>query len=801
MGLHTSLSILIIGGIVGILVFAVSSAFTVWLHRNRSASEVQGKTASLPASLCKFAISVAVVMVIVYGFNATKPHTVLDQEGLLVGKDLFTVWSRAGFIAEYPPLEPKHTVTTVEEVEQGEVLVIFRRHPDPREIAMASQQRELLQEQLNIERMQRPSIDPTLPNQLQELERRLDSLNQREKELINQREHALREEAKNSPATHSDYRQIEQQLLAVDAERKQTAISLQHAGTEMRAASEMLARGLISQREQGSRVATYNVLQSKLDELRERSRLLEQEKAAIRAGLSQARQRSREQLASIDRWLTKVNAARQQTVAEHEDVSKRLQEESTHEHARHASRIRQLALQLAQVNALLASPESTSPIEVTVPWQGYVGYRDPSPASLRPNTGPLVVLYKPEHIWVELQVPLTVARRLTRDNTQIRLFTHRTPTTQVEFPGHLESQRLLPDEKKVALHISTAPPPALVRKMALGEEVQAQVHLSSTGYSVASLLEKVPASRLIRHISFSEAGIPFVPLMVLLCVCIITIMTLRHKRAMSKAIAVRNAKNDALMTTEGDRLENRTRSSSYPHTNGVKISDPQMGGKFIFDFMNISSDRQVTSLDTSHQAVAHPIEDMVVFQIQRIVEEYKKMNLAMRPFIASPQPSHMKDRPDYSFYDWRLLGAELNRDILTTDADTTLLATLHQYLEQQGIWVTPFIASTLSTNIHADMLLDYSLALCVKRLSAVQHKVELGQAMCDLARYLCLLQLFFPVLVRQIVPNLQQGLTMALRLATAEVEAETEADHLLTMLREVISALRSDRVDASCNAE
>ena len=124
-----------------------------------------------------------------------------------------------------------------------------------------------MQEQLNIERTRRPTVDPTLPNQLNALERRLDSLNQREKELINQRENALREDAKNNPATHSEYRQVEQQLLTVDAEQKQTVISLHQAETEMNSASEMLARGLISQREKVSRVSSYNVLQSKLDEL------------------------------------------------------------------------------------------------------------------------------------------------------------------------------------------------------------------------------------------------------------------------------------------------------------------------------------------------------------------------------------------------------------------------------------------------------------------------------------------------------------------------------------------------------
>src|SRR5215831_18328695 len=292
MGFHIPLSVLIIGGLVGILVFAVSSAFTVWFQRNQSASELQGQPSSLSASLLKLAISVGSVVAIVFCLNAIQPHTLLDQEGLLVGKDLLTVRSRAGFIAEYPLRDPDNTATT-EYIEQGQALVIFRRSPDPRELAAASQQRDSLQEQLNLERTRRPPIDPTLQNQLNALERRLDILTQRQKELSNQQENALREEAKNNPAGNSEYRQLEQQVIMIASEQKQTARNLQHAFNELRSAdiemgmqsaSEMRARGLSSQREKNNRIGAYDDLQSKLQGLKERARLLEQEKAAMRTG-------------------------------------------------------------------------------------------------------------------------------------------------------------------------------------------------------------------------------------------------------------------------------------------------------------------------------------------------------------------------------------------------------------------------------------------------------------------------------------------------------------------------------------
>jgi hypothetical protein len=809
MALHIPLSVLIIGGLVGILVFAVSSAFTVWFQRNQSASELQGQPSSLSASLLKLAISVGSVVAIVFCFNAIQPHTLLDQEGLLVGKDLLTVRSRAGFIAEYPLRDPDNTATT-EYIEQGQALVIFRRSPDPKELAAAFQQRDSLQEQLNLERTRRPPIDPTLQNQLNALERRLDILTQRQKELSNQQENALREEAKNNPAGNSEYRQLEQQVIMIDSEQKQTARNLQHAFNELRSAdiemgmqsaSEMRARGLSSQREKNNRIVAYDVLQRKLHGLRERARLLEQEKAAMRTGFSEVQRRIREQLANIKKELLEVKAAKQQTTAEHEDVSKRLRAASAHEDARLSSRSRQLELQLAEVEAFIASPESPASLTVTAPWPGYVGYRDLSPASLRPDTGPLAVMYKPGHIWVELQAPLSIARDFTSANTSVQLFIHDPSTTPLAFLGHLDRKLPSPDETKVDLRISTNPPALLVRKLALGEEIQARVHIRSKGFAIASLLEQIPASLLTNQFSLPHVGGLVVVIIASLCLVLLARRTLYHRRKTLKESTINNTRNVPLIVSNNRHSGNNSSSYSRSHTNGSKLPDLPREGKFIFDFTDTSVDQYAPKLDLSHQEVSHIIENMALPQIQRAIEEHKKMTQTTQSLIEHQNRHPVNGTPDYNFQHWLALGRQLNQSIITNAIDLTLLATLHQQLAQQGSGVAPFIASALSKDIHADMLLGYSLELCAKRLSEVQHKGELGQAMCDLARDLCVLQLFFPALITQIIPNLQQGLTIAMRLATAEVEAETEADALLVMLQEVLASISNNQRDTSLHME
>jgi hypothetical protein len=214
---------------------------------------------------------------------------------------------------------------------------------------------------------------------------------------------------------------------------------------------------------------------------------------------------------------------------------------------------------------------------------------------------------------------------------------------------------------------------------------------------------------------------------------------------------------------------------------------------FLYDFTNDSPGRHITQLEIRRQDASQTVEDLASLQLPCIVEEHKQMTQSTQSMLERQRQHAMNGMADHSFRDWWVLGTELNRSILTNDVDIPLLDVLHRYLEQQGIWVTPFIASALSTDIHADILLGYSLKLSVKRMSEVEHKDELGQAIGDLARYLHISQLFFPAMVKQIVPNLQQGLTMALHIAAAEVEAESETENLLGILREVFGATSNNR--------
>jgi hypothetical protein len=792
MGFHTPFSVLVIGGIVGIFVFAASSAFMVWFKRNQSASEPEERTASLCATLLKLGISAGVVVGIVFAMNAIQPHTFLEQEGLLVGKDLFTVRSRTGFIAEYPRSEWESTATT-EYVEQGQVLVSFRPNPDPKEVAAASHQKDILQEQLALERSRRPAVDPALQNQLDGLEQRLDILNQRQKELLNRRESYLRDETKTNTTGNSEYRQIEKQAVTVHSEYKQTEVRLQAAEMEMQWASELLQRNLISQQEKHSRVAAYHVLRSKLDELRERARLLDQEKAAIRSSLLEARQRTREQLAGIDQWLTEVTAAKQQAAAEYDEVSKRLQEESIHGHERHSSRIRQIELQLAEVNALIPRPELPARMEVRAPWSGYVGYRDLSPASLRPDTGPLVVMYKPDHIWVELQAPTDLMRDLTGDNTRVTVATHGPSSAHATFAGYLERKQPLPDEKTMALRVSTAPPASLVRKLALGEELQAFVHISSKGFAVDGLFEKIPAALRTNHASLPYAGLSFVVILTVAWLLSLVIAARRRRRTIAKELVSSTPHHTPLVVSNHNLPTTRIDLNTPSHVNGARLSNLQNHTGFVYDFTNGFPEPTAEPHGMSQHSATLPMENPALLKLERIIGQQTGVVSSTYTRIEPHGAPSASDGPEHFLYSCQILGARLNQSIITNNVDLSLMDALREQLAQKGIWVLPFIASALRRDIHDELLLAYSINLCVKRLSAVQHKAEFEPAVSDLTGYLFILQRFFPTPLKRIMPNLQQGMTMALHIVTARVEAEVEENTVLTMLRQVLADIGVDR--------
>ena len=121
--------------------------------------------------------------------------------------------------------------------------------------------------------------------------------------------------------------------------------------------------------------------------------------------------------------------------------------------------------------------------------------------------------------------------------------------------------------------ISTNPPALLVRKLALGEEIQARVHIRSKGFAIASLLEQIPASLLTNQFSLPHVGGLVVVIIASLCLVLLARRTLYHRRKTLKESTINNTRNVPLIVSNNGHSGNNSNSYSRSHTNGSKLPD------------------------------------------------------------------------------------------------------------------------------------------------------------------------------------------------------------------------------------
>ena len=133
-------------------------------------------------------------------------------------------------------------------------------------------------------------------------------------------------------------------------------------------------------------------------------------------------------------------------------------------------RIRQVELQIAELDALLNV--RVGALDVRAPWDGLVGFREPSPASARLSNRPLVVLYKPGSVSVRIHVS---ADQLNGTGpVEIDMQALIPETASSTFAGKITRRVRLPDGSG-ELYIAADPPEAAIRELAAGSSVPVHV--------------------------------------------------------------------------------------------------------------------------------------------------------------------------------------------------------------------------------------------------------------------------------------------------------------------------------------
>ena len=408
-GLNPGLVVLL-SSIAGLLAFALSNALYVLHMRHR---RLASKLTSPWAMRIRTTIAATVVAASIIALALAIPGpTLVDGKGWLSGDNLFSVTSRAGFAASYP--------NTDREVKKGDPILQLARDAGPEEIAEATNRRALLAQELEFVSLESLRVDPLLLAAQASEKDQLDDLLKRRRSLVANKVSKLPELERELASTRYE---LEERVVATQGRR---------------------------------------------DELRARIALLTQEQKLLRALANDDTQAQRK--VGGDETLQKIDGSIAQARAAVQAAWQAIEQDKVRAKRQQDYRIRQVELQIAELDELLNV--RVGALDVRAPWDGLVGFREPSPASARLSNRPLVVLYKPGSVSVRINVS---ADQLNGTGpVEIDMQALIPETASSTFAGKITRRVRLPDGSG-ELYIAADPPEAAIRELAAGSSVPVHV--------------------------------------------------------------------------------------------------------------------------------------------------------------------------------------------------------------------------------------------------------------------------------------------------------------------------------------
>jgi hypothetical protein len=154
------------------------------------------------------------------------------------------------------------------------------------------------------------------------------------------------------------------------------------------------------------------------------------------------------------------------------EAAQKLDEDKTRAAAQREKRLKQVQIQIDELNTLLDATEAT--LSARAPWDGIVGFREPSPASVRSDVRPLLVLFQPGKISTRMQLPAAHAPVHPGEKLDIRLRALTPEAVNTTIGGELV-ERVPLEDGTVELRITCHPPPSAVRDLAMGNTIPISV--------------------------------------------------------------------------------------------------------------------------------------------------------------------------------------------------------------------------------------------------------------------------------------------------------------------------------------
>jgi hypothetical protein len=454
--------VVLLSAISGLLAFALSHALYVLHTRHRRLTNLTDRLDARARS----AVSWSILVVLLTAIALAIPGPMLvDGRGWLAGDDLFTVSSRAGFIASYPKADRK--------VRRDEPILQLVRDAGPEEIADATNRRAVLAQNLEAARLDVLQIDPMLVAAEASEKGQLDDLLSRQRSLLDGQQSLLRGAQRDKVGNQSKLDEVERELSAARHELDQTESGFRAAATAYETTKRPEYSEIFSKDEVVKREEHAAVLASRRDELRERVALLAAEQSRLRSLTSKSDQTQGNQITQQGSELEELDRQIEQAHGRVQSALQAIEDDKLRAERQRDYRVRQIELQIGEYDQLLHAREGT--LDVRAPWDGLVGFREPSPASARLSSRPLLVLYKPGSISVKVHVAGDAAHLSGGSRVGINLEAMIPEAASSTFAGRIIRSERLPDGSG-ELQIAGDPPEAAIRELATGSSVP--VHVS-----------------------------------------------------------------------------------------------------------------------------------------------------------------------------------------------------------------------------------------------------------------------------------------------------------------------------------
>ena len=728
-------TIVVAGGVVGLLVFAFANAFRVILARRQAVRALQERPPRY-VRLLRALVWAALFLMLLGALRLMPGRKVVNNQGLLYGDQLFSVMPRTGFLASYPDGKL--------EVEEGDTLVELKRDAGPDEIVVATNRREILKQELAVIEADALQVDPFVLRQFTVAENNVRDLEQRRRQVVEGMEALGREAPQQRLENATRTRRLDKEIQDLSHTIDQNNTSLTAARKVTRSAQELLDRGLVSADEHSEKLERARVLESRDRELRGRLELLTQERdqlATLTSASSDAysgqlsRQRSR--IAELDRLMvtSRTDLEKAQANVDVDLERARKQREN---------RLTQIRIQIEELSSFIDNPDST--IAITAPWNAKVGFRDPSPASAAGFNRPLVVLYQDGMIGAQVHVASDTAFQINPDNALVSLRALTPQSINTPFDGKIVERTVLQDGI-FQLKIAGAPPAAALKDLAMGATVPVSVIVRRP-----NMLASLPVGW---------------PLSIVLA--ILTGIAVSEWRWRQRQKAADSAAE--LDTDEGPfGFESSTRAPQRDRYQGAADNDffPESDVGMV----------DLRSVDDPKSGVGWVLPDRPRESAPSEVEE--------ADLVTSSEPESTPNPSRRSADPLRLLGEDLRRGLAKGRLERKLLRKIEENFRDGGPAAVAPMAMGFGGLADATNLLDASCTSIAQLMASTSNNGQLESTVKEAARFVRVLKILSGPEDRETVDGFRRGLLAALWAAgSAAGRTDQELTHISRRLRDL----------------